>query len=175
MPPARPVLFEGFVRVDAPDLRLGNPSFRAAGVGVAPRAVALSNVEKNARLEFGDDGAGWLRIATHVDVDSFALALHPGSGEGGALARVLPKDETESVSQSGLVGRMATIVLGTARAGSPAQAKVRDQHGQMHYVMLEPDDAADAFGAGDSVLLISHSGAVYRAIRDDNPALKTRG
>jgi membrane protein implicated in regulation of membrane protease activity len=94
---------------------------------------------------------------------------------GGALARVLPKDETQSVSQTGLIGRMATVVLGTARSGSPAQAKVRDEHGQMHYVMLEPDDVADTFSAGDSVLLISHSGATYRAIRDTNPALQSRG
>jgi membrane protein implicated in regulation of membrane protease activity len=90
---------------------------------------------------------------------------------GGVLARVLPRDETQSVSQAGLVGRMATIVLGTARQGSPAQAKVRDQHGQTHYVMLEPDEDGASFQAGDSVLLISHSGAVYRAIRDNNPAL----
>lgn len=94
---------------------------------------------------------------------------------GGALARVLPKDETQSVSQAGLVGRMATIVLGVARPGSPAQAKVRDQYGQTHYVMLEPDDAGESFAAGESVLLISHGGAVYRAIRDDNPALQPRG
>lgn len=90
---------------------------------------------------------------------------------GGALAKVLPRDETQSVSQSGLVGRMATIVLGTARQGSPAQAKVRDQHGQTHYVMLEPDEDGASFQAGDSVLLISHQGATYRAIRDNNPAL----
>ncbi len=94
---------------------------------------------------------------------------------GGALAKVLPRDETQSVSQAGLVGRMATIVLGTARSGSPAQAKVRDQHGQMHYVMLEPDDADETFAAGDAVLLVSHSGATYRAIRDTNPALQPRG
>lgn len=92
---------------------------------------------------------------------------------GGTLARILPKDETQSVSQSGLVGRMATVVLGTARQGSPAQAKVRDQHGQTHYVMLEPDEAGESFAAGDSVLLISHAGATYRAIRDNNPALHT--
>jgi hypothetical protein len=89
------------------------------------------------------------------------------------LAKVLPKDETQSVSQSGLVGRMATIVLGTARQGSPAQAKVRDQHGQTHYVMLEPDEDDASFQAGDSVLLISHQGAIYRAIRDNNPALQS--
>src|SRR5690606_21659691 len=34
---------------------------------------------------------------------------------GGVLATVLPRDETESVSQQGLVGRVATIVIGTAR------------------------------------------------------------
>ncbi|KFN50037.1 YqiJ family protein [Arenimonas composti] len=94
---------------------------------------------------------------------------------GGVLAKVLPKDETDAVSRATLVGRMATIVLGTARSGSPAQAKVRDQHGQMHYVMLEPDNAGEAFDAGESVLLVAQDGNRFRAIRTDNPELHPRG
>ena len=92
---------------------------------------------------------------------------------GGTLARILPKDETQSVSQAGLVGRMATVVLGTARPGSPAQAKVRDQHGQTHYVMVEPDQPDDAFHAGETVLLVAQAGAIFRVIRNDNPALSS--
>lgn len=90
---------------------------------------------------------------------------------GGTLARVLPKDETQVVSQASMIGRVATVVLGTARKGSAAQARVRDQHGQNHYVMLEPDETDIEFNAGDSVLLVAQAGAVYRAIKNDNPAL----
>lgn len=90
---------------------------------------------------------------------------------GGGIAKVLPRDETQVVSRASLVGRVATIVIGSARSGSPAQAKVRDQHGQTHYVMVEPDQAEDAFHAGDAVLLVAQVGSIFRVIRNDNPAL----
>lgn len=92
---------------------------------------------------------------------------------GAGVARVMPRDETQVVSRATLVGRVATIVIGTARSGSPAQAKVRDQYGQTHYVMVEPDQPEDAFGAGESVLLVAHGGATFRVIRNDNPALSS--
>lgn len=83
---------------------------------------------------------------------------------GAVFARALPHDESQSISQAGLLGREATLVLGSARHRSPAQAKVRDQFGQTHYVMLEPDDPALSFAAGDTVVLVSQHGAVYHAI-----------
>ena len=49
---------------------------------------------------------------------------------GGALGRVIPRDETTAVSIESLVGRIATVVSGTARAGYPAQARVTTEHGQ---------------------------------------------
>lgn len=111
---------------------------------------------------------GWLAAVAVVP-----LALPWVRIVGGGVARVMPRDETQVVSRSALVGRVATIVIGTARAGSPAQAKVRDQHGQTHYVMVEPDQAEDSFGAGEAVLLIAETGATYRVIRNDNPALSS--
>ena len=99
------------------------------------------------------------------------LALPPVRLFGLGLARVLPRDETTVVSRDSLVGRMATVVIGEARHGSPAQARVKDQHGLTHYLMLEPDAATDVFRAGDTVLLVSRHGPTYRAIRTDNPSL----
>ena len=46
---------------------------------------------------------------------------------------------TQSNQQVILLGRFATIVSGTARPGSSAQAKVRDQFGRLHYVQVEPE------------------------------------
>ena len=49
---------------------------------------------------------------------------------GAGLARLIPQDQTYAVSFDSLVGRVATIVSGTARPGYPAQARVPNEHGQ---------------------------------------------
>jgi len=38
-----------------------------------------------------------------------------------------------------LIGRLATISSGNARPGSSAQARVRDEFGQLHYIQVEPE------------------------------------
>ena len=72
---------------------------------------------------------------------------------GAGLARLIPQDETYAVSFDSLVGRIATIVNGTARPGYPAQAKVANEHGQNIYVMVEPDTQGVAFENGERILL----------------------
>ena len=72
---------------------------------------------------------------------------------GAGLARLVPQDETYAVSFDSLIGRIATIVNGTARPGYPAQAKVVNEHGQNIYVMVEPDTDGVSFAIGERVLL----------------------
>jgi len=93
---------------------------------------------------------------------------------GGALASVLPKDETDAVTEASLVGRIAIVTLGTAHAGYPAEARTSDTHGTTHYLMVEPDSPSDEFPAGTAVLLVSRSGALFKAIPNPNPALMDR-
>lgn len=90
---------------------------------------------------------------------------------GGGLEKIMPKDETDAVSEQSLVGRIAVITIGTAKANSPAEAKVKDQHGLMHYVMVEPDEPQMRFTTGTSVLLVRYDGSVYTAIENTNKAL----
>ncbi len=40
---------------------------------------------------------------------------------------------------SNLIGRLATISSGNARPGFSAQARVRDEFGQVHYIQVEPE------------------------------------
>ena len=87
------------------------------------------------------------------------------------LSKVIPKDETEAVSEDSFIGRVARITLGTAASGRPAQAKLRDKYGQTHYVMVEPDSADTSFPSGTEVLLVDRAGAVFRAIRNTSAAL----
>lgn len=104
-------------------------------------------------------------------IPALALALPMTSRIGRGIARIIPKDETSAVSRESLVGRLATVTLGEARQGAPAQARVRDENGKSHYVMVEPDDPKGAFQADDRVLLVTRRGAVFRAIENTSAAL----
>lgn len=111
--------------------------------------------------------APWL-LAVPV---ALAAALPATRITGALFARFLPPEETTAVALDSLAGRIAVIVTGHANPGSPAQARVRDQHGQAHYVMVEPDDAEETLGEGENVILVRRAGAKFFAIRSV-PALK---
>lgn len=84
---------------------------------------------------------------------------------GGVVAKLIPSDESSAVSQNSFLGQAATITLGKAEKGHPAEAKLRDQHGQTHYVLVEPMVEGEVFEAGETVLLIRDRGAVFCAAR----------
>ncbi len=109
---------------------------------------------------------GWLAVPVVL-----ALSLPLVRLGGGVLQAIMPRDETTAVTEDSLLGRIAVITLGTARAGYPAEARVRDQHGYSHYVQLEPDNTLDEFVRGTEVLLLSRQGAVYKGIVNPNPHL----
>jgi Protein of unknown function (DUF1449) len=91
---------------------------------------------------------------------------------GAALGRIIPRDETTAVADQSLVGRVGTVVIGTASVGKPAQARVRDDHGATHYVMVEPEESDQSFAAGTSILLVRHlSGRRFHAIHNPKPEL----
>ena len=70
------------------------------------------------------------------------------------------------------IGKVATITRGVARVGIPAEAKLRDTHGQMHYVLVEPDNPDASFEQGHEVLLTSQTSAIrFKAIANTNAFL----
>lgn len=123
-------------------------------------------------IQAGVEGvAGALAPAGLVSIPAFVCALPIVRISGGVLAKVMPKDETDAVSEDSFIGRVAVVTLGKAEVGSPAQAKLRDEHGQTHYVMVEPDEDGVSIDAGASVVLVRRSGAVFKAIANVNAAL----
>ncbi len=90
---------------------------------------------------------------------------------GGLLAKVIPKDETDAVSEDSFIGRTATITLGQANKGNPTRAKLHDQYGTTHYILVEPDLDDELFEQGSSVILVSRAGAVFKAIRNTSAVL----
>lgn len=93
---------------------------------------------------------------------------------GGLIEKIMPGDETEAVSDGSLVGRTAVITLGTAKVGSPAQAKLKDKFGTAHYLMVEPDTNEVQFATGSEVLLVKKDGHVFRVIGVENQNLSDR-
>ena len=84
---------------------------------------------------------------------------------GNAIANVLPKNETTAVSIDSLVGCVGTITQGKAVKGLPAEALVRDQFQQKHYVLVEPEEADVEFPRGVEVVLLNHKGKIWTAAR----------
>ena len=100
-----------------------------------------------------------------------AAALIPGlwigRGVARALGRMIPKTETTAISLRSLGDRRGIVVQGTARRGHPAQARIRDGHGNLHYVRVEPVDDGVEIPAGTEVMIRSARGPVLGAIPID--------
>lgn len=93
----------------------------------------------------------------------------------GGLARIMPREESSAVSPETFVGRTATVAGGTARSGVAAQARLVDQFGTTHYLMVEPDDPGETLADGEIVLIVRQiGGARFAAIRNPNAALVDR-
>lgn len=90
---------------------------------------------------------------------------------GGLVARIIPQDETESVSEKSFIGRIAVINAGEAAKGKPAQAKVHDKYGRAHYLMVAPDREEEVLVAGQDLLLVRQAGAVFYAVPNTSSAL----
>jgi len=138
---------------------------------------------------FGLIGVAVQQVATALSGAPLSLWLASGAAIAGTLplaglcargvARILPQDETTAVSLDSLVGRRATVTVGTARVGSPARARVTDIHQQAHYVMVEPSERASAVETGGTLLLVRREGGIFIGLAegealtalDDRPVL----
>jgi hypothetical protein len=87
------------------------------------------------------------------------------------LARIWPSDETTAIDIEALLAKRGRIEIGSASRGNPARAAVRDAHGQVHLVMVEPHEDGARFAQGDEVLLVRREGELFFAIACDPPFL----
>jgi hypothetical protein len=125
--------------------------------------LALQSVLKGA--------TGYPLPASLASIPAFVGACFVTRWLASVIARIIPRTETSAVSRDSFVGRTATLTLGSARIGEAAQARLTDTHGQTHYVMVEPDRAADVLAEGERVLLVARNNTVFKAIRVENEAL----
>jgi hypothetical protein len=125
-------------------------------IGLVGQQLALSHL--------GALLPGWVAIPA-----AGAAALPATGGMARLVGRIMPQDETTAIGIDQLVGLHAEILIGTAAHGSPAKARVRDFHGQTHYVMVEPDSPDASFAEGAEILLVRRENHIFRAISSDRP------
>jgi membrane protein implicated in regulation of membrane protease activity len=75
------------------------------------------------------------------------------------LGRIMPREETTIIGNHDLLGKRATILVGTATKGNPTKARITDYYGQTHYIMAEPD--YDEVSEGDELILVRIEGNVF--------------
>ena len=85
----------------------------------------------------------------------------------GFFAKNFFKDESSAVSESTFTGKIAIINSGVARKGNPTEAKLKDEYGQLHYVMVEPDADDETFGEGEEVVLLEKKDYYFTVIKMD--------
>lgn len=87
------------------------------------------------------------------------LGALPATRASAALvARIMPRDESYAIGNASFIGRSALVIAGKASKGRAAEAKFQDEHGQTHYVLVEPEGGGAVLSAGDRVVLIRQLG-----------------
>lgn len=75
---------------------------------------------------------------------------------GAFFARMLPKTESSAMSNRHLGRRTGTVTQGSATRGRPAEVRVIDRHGNMHYLRGEPLKDDENIPVGTRVLVLRH-------------------
>lgn len=80
------------------------------------------------------------------------------------VALIMPKTETTAMRARHLGGRHGTVTQGTAARGKPAEVKIKDRHGNIHYMRVEPLHDDETFEQGSDVTLIRKRGDKFFVI-----------
>ena len=147
------------VEVDAPGAAPAGP-LAWLGLGKVPFLIWLVVVLAG----FGLSGMGLqltLRDLLGFDLPSWIAAIPAGlfglwfaRGFGSVFARLLPKTETEAMSERMLARRRGVISQGTASRGRPAEVRVMDRFGNTHHLRAEPLQDKDTLEQGTEVLVL---------------------
>src|SRR5690606_28219657 len=123
--------------------------FTLAGVAIQQTAAVVLGTPLHWAI------AGVAALAIGSLMNGFASA---------GLERLIPEYESTVIDTEDLIMRRGVVMEGAARRGHPARAKVIDQYGQPHYVMVEPHEDGDVVGQGETALLIRKDGPTFFVI-----------
>ncbi|MES0825358.1 OB-fold-containig protein [Ruegeria sp. SCP11] len=115
-----------------------------AGFGLSGMGLQLAM-----RDLLGFDLPGWIAA-----IPAGVFGVWFARGVGGVFARLLPKTETQAMSERLLARRRGVVTQGTATRGRPAEVRVTDRYGNSHYLRAEPLQDKDTLKQGTEVLVL---------------------
>ena len=71
--------------------------------------------------------------------------------------------DSTAVSLASLVGLPATLLSPVARRGYPGEAQVRDAHGTVHHVLVQPEAPDAELRSQERIELVAFDGSVFTA------------
>lgn len=79
------------------------------------------------------------------------------------LARIMPRDETNAVSQAGFIGLVGMVTVGPLDQGQPGIVRVKDEHDNIHNLRAQ---AAPGYliETGALVIIVDGSDGLFQAI-----------
>jgi hypothetical protein len=102
---------------------------------------------------------GWVAI-----LPAFIVSVVACRSVGKVFAKSKFKLHTTAVLSSSFLYKLVTIHQGTARTGLAAEAKLLDEHGQTHYILVEPANKEEIFEQGSEVILVEQRGPTFLAV-----------
>ena len=95
---------------------------------------------------------------------AFVVALPVVRASSRLVARIIPRDESYAVGLADLVGRVGEVVIGPLDQGLPGRVRVKDIHGNLHFVAACAAPTSVPLPQGASVLLVDRTGTRFVAI-----------
>lgn len=83
------------------------------------------------------------------------------------LAPWLPHDESSAVSEDSFIGCLAFVTGSHAIAGKPCEARLKDKFGQIHYLLVEPEEGTQLH-SGNRIIIIERLTST-RYLAEKNP------
>lgn len=103
-------------------------------------------------------------IAGVITVIPTAILVH---FFGNFISKIIPQIETTAVKIDTLKGKIAEINIGTASFNNPAEAKVKDKYGKVHYVRVVPGDPEEKFTKGEKIVLTILEDGIFKGEKVD--------
>jgi hypothetical protein len=95
---------------------------------------------------------------------AFLAALPLVRRSTGFIAAIIPRDESYAIELADLVGRVGEVVVGPLDHGLPGRVRVKDAHGNLHFVAASAAPQSAPLPQGATVLLVDRDDTHFVAI-----------
>ena len=94
---------------------------------------------------------------------AIAAALPATRSLSRAVAKVIPRDETNALEQTDFLGLVGTVTIGPLDQGKPGTVRVKDRHENIHFLRTQAA-SGHMIDTGAQVLIVDGADGLFQAI-----------